>query len=394
MSEDAHPTATGALSAWAVDACPPEEAAAIGEHLAWCAGCAGEAARLRDTVGLLATAVAERPPPDVRDAVLAAARRRRRPGARIVPADGLTRAYAEQIAHMDRLLASLTPADWRAPLPRYASVRDLVAHLTANDTAFAADLGLLAAGAPSPADRAHAAGRDAPAEQDDALAEGDAHAAGAPFLADRALAAERDASAEQGDALAEGDAYAVSPLAARGGVPFVGGDVRAAWRARARAVVRGVSGDVRVLEREASLAGAERVRAPARDALVQRAFETWTHADDIRAVVGLPLEPPGGEHLRLVVELGAGLLPRALRRPYPGRTARLRLTGPGAGEWLVPLAPGEAPGVPDVTVTARAEDFCRLIAGRILPARFPHDADGDAQIVAAVLHAASTLGCD
>ncbi|WP_030168483.1 maleylpyruvate isomerase family mycothiol-dependent enzyme [Spirillospora albida] len=346
MSEDAHPDATGALAAWAVDACPPDEARAIGEHLAWCAGCAGEAARLRETAGLLATAVAERPPPDVRDAVLAAARRRRRPGAGIVPAGGLAQVYAEQVAHMDRLLESLTPAHWRTPLPRYASVRDLVAHLTANDAAFAADLGL-PAGGPSPA------GRAAPAAGRDALAAGGS----------------------------------ASP--ARGG-----DDVRTAWRTRARAVVRGVSGDARVLELEASLAGAEGVRAPARDVLVQRAFETWTHADDIRAVVGRPPEPPPGEHLRLVVELGTGLLPKALRRPYPGRAAELRLTGPGAGTWRVPLAPGEAPGVPDVTVTARTEDFCRLIAGRIPPARFPHDAEGDAEVVAAVLYAASTLGCD
>ncbi|MFP3967798.1 maleylpyruvate isomerase family mycothiol-dependent enzyme, partial [Actinomadura fulvescens] len=170
-----------------------------------------------------------------------------------------------------------------------------------------------------------------------------------------------------------------------------------AWHAQARAVVEGVSGDVALLDREASLAGARPVRAPARSALVQRTFETWTHADDIRAVAGRPRVPPPAGHLRLIVELGIGLLPRALRvlrREHPGATARLVLTGPGAGEWTVPLALGGEPGPPDVTITAGAEDFCRLLAGRRAPGSFPHRAQGDPAVVADVLHAASTLGCD
>ncbi|MFD0691035.1 maleylpyruvate isomerase family mycothiol-dependent enzyme [Actinomadura fibrosa] len=345
MSEDRHPAASGALAAWALDACPSDEATVIGEHLSACGPCSREAGRLRDTAGLLAAAVAVRPPPRLRESVLAAARRSR-PGtsagsaldagaaatatagmvagavAGAVPAEDLAGAYAEQVAGMDRLLGTLTAAHWRTPVPRYASVLDLVAHLTGNDAAFAADLGL-------PAGRA--------------------------------------------------------------------GGAREAWYAQAGAVVRGVSADARLLDRRASLAGAERVPASGRVALVQRAFETWTHADDIRAALGRPAEPPPGEHLRFVVELGTGLLPRALRalgRHHPGRTARLLLTGPGAGEWLVPLAPGEGPGLPDVTVIASAEDFCRLLADRIAPARFPHRTEGDRALADDLLRAAATLGCD
>ncbi|XVQ15337.1 maleylpyruvate isomerase family mycothiol-dependent enzyme [Spirillospora sp. CA-255316] len=335
MSEEGHPDVDGALAAWALDSCPPDEAARISEHVASCAGCSEDAVRLRGTAGLLAAVTRAAPPPELRAAVLSAALRRRRPGVAVDVAMGvhgqLAGAYARQVARMDRLLASLTAADWRAPLPKYDSVRHLVGHLIGNDAAFAGDLGLV------PARAAH--------------------------------------------------------------------DPRGVWRAQADAVVRGFSADARLLEREASLAGARPVRAPARTGLVQRTFETWTHADDIRAVVGRPAEPPPGGHLRLIVEMAVPMLPQAMRasgRARPGRTARLRLTGPGGGGWLVPLAPGTplppgGPGGPaavDVTVTAGAEEFCRLVANRRRPEAFPHVADGDAALAWDLLHAAATLGCD
>ncbi|MFB4317110.1 maleylpyruvate isomerase family mycothiol-dependent enzyme [Actinomadura sp. 21ATH] len=327
MSEGGHPDMDTALAAWAVGACPADEAARIGEHVASCAACARAADRLNATAGTLAEAVREAPPPALRAAVLAAARRRR-PG---LPAR-LTEAYARQVAGMDALLSSLTPAEWRAPVPalgpvpKYGSVREVVGHLARNDAAFAGDLG---------------------------LARGERAAAGA----------------------------------------------RAGWHAQADALVRGVTADAGLLDRETSLAGAAPVPATGRTALVQRAFETWTHADDIRAVVGRPPEPPPGEHLRLIVEMAVPLLPRALRaagRARPGRTARLRLTGAVSGEWTVPLAPGAAPaaGRPGVTVTADAEEFCRLLANRRRPEAFPHVADGDPALAADLLRAAATLGCD
>jgi uncharacterized protein (TIGR03083 family) len=182
---------------------------------------------------------------------------------------------------------------------------------------------------------------------------------------------------------------------------LAGAPLRAApgevWHAQARAVVRGLAANTGLLDRETSLAGASPVRASARTGLVQRAFETWTHADDIRAVVGLPPAPPPGPHLRHVVELGVRFLPRALRaagRHHPGRAVRLRLTGPGAGEWTVPMAPGEVPGVPDAEVTTSAEAFCRLLANRLDPETFPHHAVGDARLVEDLLRATATLGCD
>ncbi|GLZ03228.1 hypothetical protein Acsp03_06950 [Actinomadura sp. NBRC 104412] len=330
MSEEGHPDVDRALAAWALHACPPDEAARIDEHLASCPGCAAEADRMRRTSALLAAVTETAPPPSLRADVLSAARRRRRPGVAMGLSPGLADAYARQVARMDELLASLTTDDWRAPVAKYDSVRQLVDHLNRNDAAFAGDLGLVA--------RAHDPGP------------------------------------------------------------------RGVWHAQAEAVLRGVSADTTLLERPAALAGPgpRVVRAPARTGLVQRTFETWTHADDIRAAMGRPTEPPPGEHLRLIVEMAVPMLPQALRgigRARPGRTARLRLTGPGEGEWLVPMAPGPVgagpgPARPDVTVTADAEEFCRLVANRRRPETFAHVTDGDPALAADLLHAAATLGCD
>lgn len=169
------------------------------------------------------------------------------------------------------------------------------------------------------------------------------------------------------------------------------------WRVQARALARYTTTAPARLDREVALAGRTPGRGPARDALVQRGFETWIHADDVRLALGLPTAPPPPAQLRRIAELGIGLLPRAMRtlgRHHPGRTARLTLEGDAGGEWVLPLDPGEAPGDPDVAVTAGLEDFTRLLANRRSHDTFPHRAEGDPAIVADMLHVASTLGCD
>jgi anti-sigma-K factor RskA len=69
MSADVHALA----GAFALDALPPSEAAAFREHLAQCSACQDEVAELQITATHLGLAVAERPPPRVREAVLQAA---------------------------------------------------------------------------------------------------------------------------------------------------------------------------------------------------------------------------------------------------------------------------------------------------------------------------------
>jgi uncharacterized protein (TIGR03083 family) len=145
-----------------------------------------------------------------------------------------------------------------------------------------------------------------------------------------------------------------------------------------------------------------RVRADCRvagysrdDALVLRAFETWTHHDDLRRALGKPTQAPAPAVLRAMAELAISSLPvaAAVRGvAAPGRTARLRLTGAGGGEWTIPCAAGEEPAPePDVVITASVLDWCRVTADRIAPADLDCAADGDAQLAAALVGAASAF---
>lgn len=176
------------------------------------------------------------------------------------------------------------------------------------------------------------------------------------------------------------------------------GHARDVWRAGATALLAEVRprGADR-LGQPVRLAGRRPTTRPLSDGLVQRAFETWIHADDIRTAVGLPPVPPPAEHLHLIADLGARLLPLALvalGTVRPGRLARLDLTGPGAGGWEVPLATGPVSGDPVAAITMEAIEFCRLLAGRRTPAEVGHDATGDPAVAQMILHAATTLGCE
>jgi uncharacterized protein (TIGR03083 family) len=350
MTEEAHRRLGDAIAAWAVDACPPEESPEVAEHVAACPTCSAEARRMRNVAEWLAAGTPAEPPRPLRAAVLSAARSRRAPGTPIGKTEALAGAYAVQIAAMDRLLASLTPAHWQTPVAGYASVRQVLSHLTDNDAMLASDLGL------------------------------------APVTTASVPAQEH--ARRQGD------------------------EPHERWRSQAHAVTHRVSGDAGVLDRPVRLAGTRPATARARSALVQRTFETWIHADDIRTAMARPAQPPPPEHLKMIIEMGTAMLPGALRaagREHPSRTARLVLTGAGGGEWVVPLAPADEPGHgdsgragpggqdrgdPDITVTADAEEFCRLLANRRAPSNFPHRSEGDPLMVADLLHASATLGCD
>jgi uncharacterized protein (TIGR03083 family) len=174
---------------------------------------------------------------------------------------------------------------------------------------------------------------------------------------------------------------------------------RAAWRDGAERLLRGVGGaPAPAAARPVRLAGRWGAVRPLADALVQRGFETWIHADDVRQALGRPLRAAPPEQLRAIVALSVRLLPGALLatgRHRPGGTARLVLTGDGGGEWTVPLhpdTPADAP--PSVTVTGDAAGFCRLLAGRRTVAGYRHEVTGSAAVAADVLATAATLGCD
>ncbi len=172
------------------------------------------------------------------------------------------------------------------------------------------------------------------------------------------------------------------------------------WRLQADLLARRfAAASSSVLTRLVPLAGPGRIRRPAAEALVQRVFETWTHADDLRRVLDLPTRPPGGADLGRIVEFGLRLLPMALvrtGRQHRGRTAGLVLTGPGGGRWTVPLgaATRSGRGEPGVLIVATAVDFCTVMAGRLPPDALPCTVVGDSRLALDLLHAAATLGCD
>ena len=76
---------------------------------------------------------------------------------------------------------------------------------------------------------------------------------------------------------------------------------------------------------------------------------------------GCPAHAPEVRHLSLMSDLARRILPLALAvvgREHDGRTARLVLTGDGGGDWLVPMGAGNPDAPPDVTVTADVVDWC------------------------------------
>ena len=137
------------------------------------------------------------------------------------------------------------------------------------------------------------------------------------------------------------------------------------------------------------------MRLPLGALLVVRAFELWTHDDDIRRAAGLPLTAPDPATLGLMTRLAARLLPHAaartgLREPV---NVRLVLTGPGGGTW--DIAVGEGPPDPvSVRIIADAVGFCRLVANRVTPADLDLHVTGDPGRAAGVLAAASALALD
>jgi uncharacterized protein (TIGR03083 family) len=130
-------------------------------------------------------------------------------------------------------------------------------------------------------------------------------------------------------------------------------------------------------------------------ALVARAFELWTHENDIRRVAGLPASVPDVSTLRLMTELATSMLPfGAMLAGLPGPiNLRLVLTGPGGGTWDVVIG-GEAPEPATIAIVTDVVDFCRLAANRLSPADLDMQVTGDPGRAAGVLAAAAALALD
>jgi uncharacterized protein (TIGR03083 family) len=136
------------------------------------------------------------------------------------------------------------------------------------------------------------------------------------------------------------------------------------------------------------------MRLPLGALLVVRAFELWTHDNDIRRAARLPLTVPDSATLGLMTGLAARLLPHAavrtgLREPV---NVRLVLTGPGGGTW--DIAVGEGRDSVSIRIVADAVGFCRLVANRVTPADLDLHITGDPGRAAGVLAAVSALALD
>jgi uncharacterized protein (TIGR03083 family) len=162
------------------------------------------------------------------------------------------------------------------------------------------------------------------------------------------------------------------------------GDARAVW-ARAVAAVRrwAVAGTEPVVR-------CFGVDMPRDALLINRAFETWIHGDDVRRAIGRSQRPPAPTSLHIMAAFSVRTMPTALRivgRERPGRCARIVLTGDGGGDWLVPLGGGRAT-TPDVVLTTDVVDWCLLVGERMGPAELELTVEGDADLAADVLAAA------
>lgn len=357
------------LGAWALAACSAEEASVVEEHLRECVHCAEEAERLRDAVGLLQRPESLDLNPSLRTRVLAACLERRPPR---IPLPEWATAYDAETARLDALLQDFGEDEWHAPVRlrwfaddeetgRRTTVAGVIAHLLTVDGLVAAALGL-----------------------DDPLG---------------------DIAADTGTPTARTEAY----WRALHMPPSPG--VRARWREQSHDLVRTVAFTEGCAGGMPISYGGD-CRLSLHDAMLDRAFECWLHAEDIAQAVDYPYELPSARHLNRMIDLAARLLPKALadRRGgpaasrgqhrhlvaagAPGRSLRLEIEGSGGGEWLIPLDSPATVGSAEHEVAHIALDgveFCRLAAGHVSPHEAAVGQLGDKQAIRDVLFAAASL---
>ncbi|MGW6131688.1 maleylpyruvate isomerase family mycothiol-dependent enzyme [Cellulomonas sp. NPDC055163] len=167
-----------------------------------------------------------------------------------------------------------------------------------------------------------------------------------------------------------------------------------AWREQAHALVRRVGASSVALDDDIQLLGEV---LPVRTALLQRAFETWIHSDDIRRALDRAPSPPPSEHLAPMADAGVRQLVAALglvRPQHAGRVVRVDLAGPGGGRWTLPVPGARAGTAPDAALHLDVLEFCYLLGGRRDPRRVAHRSAGDPRLVADLLEVAAGFDRD
>jgi hypothetical protein len=356
------------LGAWALAACSAAETAAVEEHLGECGACADEALRLRGAVGLLHPVESLDLDPGLRTRVLTGSFDRRPPR---IPVPEWATPYDAETARLDALLQDIGDAEWHAPVrlrwfegegptSRRTTVAGVIAHLLTVDGLVAAALGL-----------------------DDPLT-GEVGKAATP--------------ASRTEAYWKSSHFPPTR------------SIRPPWREQSHNIVRTVSftggstGKLAVSYGDFEL--------PLHDAMLDRAFECWVHAEDIAEAVDYPYEPPSPRYLNRMIDLAARMLPLVLaeRRRHglaspgggrhlvgvgePGRSLRLEIEGHGGGEWLISLDSPGAVGSAEREVAHVALDgveFCHLAAGHVSPEEAAAGQLGDREAIRDVLFATASL---
>ncbi|MHB9860925.1 maleylpyruvate isomerase N-terminal domain-containing protein [Streptomyces sp. YIM S03343] len=363
-----HDVLKALLGAWALAACSPAETAAVEDHLGVCGPCADEALRLREAVGLLQQPETLDLDPALRTRVLDSCLELRPPR---IPVPGWADPYDAETARLDALLQDIGDSEWHAPVrlrwfeaeapaSRRTTVAGVIAHLLSVDGLVATALGL-----------------------DDPLGETCAQSTGPTARTE-----------------AYWRASYFPPTRA----------VRARWRQQSHDLVQTASftGD----SGEHLTVPYGDFDLPLGDALLDRAFECWVHAQDIAEAVDYPYEPPAPRHLHRMIDLAARVLPMVLaaRRQAglaapgrerrlvtagsPGRSLRLEIEGSGGGEWLIPLdSPGAVPSAEHEVahVALDGVEFCHLAAGHVSPEEAAAGQLGDRAAIRDVLFAAASL---
>jgi uncharacterized protein (TIGR03083 family) len=278
-------------------------------------------------------------PEGLRTRVLAASWRARPAGRPVpdVPEISPVEAFGRAVDALYGMLCALDDADWRRPVLRGLDVQHLIGHLTGVEE----DMRRCLSGDPAVAEADHVG--------------------------------------------------STQPWATRqAGQPPA--STRAEWRGAADRTLA-LAREQADLHAEVALHG---MRLPLGALLIVRAFELWTHDNDIRQAAGLPPAVPDASTLRLMTGLAAQLLPygaarAGLREPTK---VHLVLTGPGGGTWDVVIGDADQPEPASVGIVTGAVGFCRLVANRAAPAELDLHITGDAGRAAGVLAAASTLALD
>jgi uncharacterized protein (TIGR03083 family) len=287
---------------------------------------------LADTVATLAEDTVADPPPGLRADTLARATSRRPVGRPVDAARPCepAEAFDRTVAHLGRLLGSLTDAEWDAPAhPDHGRVRDLVAHLVGVERLVLRWL-----------------------EADDTL----------PQLADHVAATRQ----------------VVAQLA--GTEPR---EVTRQWQLAAGAVVAAAATNdpARPVTFHDITTTVERL-------LVMRTFQLWAHGTDICLATGRPLLQLDAERMTTLAAELMSALPLALAyrgSTAPGRSARFVLTGASGGSYTVPLAPDIPAAMPEVTIVTDPVELCRVAARRLDVAELDAIIDGDQQLAELVL---------